>query len=222
MKKTLIILSLCCISVLVQAQDFGKTLITGSIGYSTYKAESTISSNSGSENSRFSFYPKIGFFVSPRVAVGLAAGLETYSSPQNVGIIVNGQYESITLDQKSRSYDVGPFVRVYQALGSKAAFFGQANAYYRYGKSEYEDAPNAPGLSSTSKGGGVNLSPGFVFFPTDKIGLEFTMGTIGYSQLKSESEGSSAEYKSKSFDANLGLSSVTLGVSLYLGRTAAE
>ena len=76
--------------------------------------------------------------------------------------------------------------------------------------------------TNTQKGGGLNLQPGIVFFPTNTIGVEATVGNIGYSSFKSETENSDFSSKSSGFSANFGLSSVFFGISLYLGRTATE
>ena len=215
--------TLCGTSVFAFAQDFGKALVTGSFGYHTTKTEgnSPNPNNSDYKLTTFHVSPKIGFFISPKVAVGFSAGLETRSTLQNRAAPVNGQFDYYITTDKTHSYDAGPFVRIYQAIGSRAAFFGQAAAYYSYGKSKYEGETNFIS-TSTSKGGGVSIAPGFVFFPSSLIGLEFTMGNIGYSRTKTEYENSGDTYTNKGFNAGFGFNNLTLGISLYLGRTASE
>ncbi|RNI32219.1 hypothetical protein EFA69_02515 [Rufibacter immobilis] len=225
MKKLFIIAALLGSATLSHAQDFGKTLITGAVSYSSSKTENG-DTNFDSKNSTFSLNPKVGFFVSPRFAIGVSAGYESRSTPQLINLpIYNGNgYNTayVQIDYETKTFNVGPFVRLYQPVGNKAAFFGQANAYYSSGKSEYEDTPNVTFSTYSNKGGGVSLAPGFVFFPTNTLGLELTMGNIGYTMMKSEPEGSDSSTKTSSFNANLGLSSVSLGVSLYLGRSVSE
>ncbi|RNI26887.1 outer membrane beta-barrel protein [Rufibacter latericius] len=222
MKKLFIAAVLCSTPIWAFAQDFGKTLISGSASYSSSKTESNFSDDN-QKNHRFAINPKVGFFVSPNWAMGLSAGYESSTSPSPAIVLVNGNYINLLVDYDSHSYTAGPFVRYYKAMGNKAAFFGQASANYIYVKSEYEELPvNYISTPSTNKGGEVNITPGFVFFPSNTIGLEFMMGTIGYSQMKYGTDGSDYSSKSNSFNASFGLSSLSLGLSLYLGRTTAE
>ncbi len=125
-------------------------------------------------------------------------------------------------ENTQNEYSVGPFIRLYKPIGNRVAFFGQGSAYYSFGKSKYESTyPNSTPSTTPYKELGVNLSPGLVFFPTQTLGLEVTLGKAGYYSSKSEPE-DSEPFKSRGFDVAFGLSNVSLGISLYLGRTAAE
>ncbi|KAA3440326.1 hypothetical protein [Rufibacter hautae] len=223
MKRTLIILILCGASALANAQNFGKTLISGSVNFTSSKNNFNQSAGQEAKINSFSINPQVGFFLSPIVALGVSATYTrgTYSSsyptnyPDNVPR--NISYTSI-----SNSYSGGPFVRVYKSITPKFGFFGHGTGYYTYSKSKTEHEDDfVQTTPSIGKGGGVSINPGVVFFPTNTIGVEATLGRIGYSSHKTESEGYTP-IDSSGFEANLGLSTFTLGISLYLGRTASE
>src|SRR5687767_5830997 len=74
MKKLLLLLALCGASSLTFAQDFGKTLISGSINYHQEKHDSNSDFFHPIKESTFSFNPKLGFFLSPNLALGVLAG----------------------------------------------------------------------------------------------------------------------------------------------------
>jgi hypothetical protein len=225
MKKLLLLIALCSTPSLLFAQDFGKTLITGSISFSTEKQSTPGTNLQEQTRNTFSIRPQVGFFVSPAIAVGISAGYaREYYRHLNSNYYYQGIGYNIPTEWTGNYYSAGPFVRMYTSITPKIAFFGHAEAYYQTGKSvserDFSNLPPDPSISGdmteysiTQKDGGFKLQPGIVFFPTN---------TIGYSSSKSEMEGSNSSSKSSGFSANFGLSSVSLGISLYLGRTASE
>jgi hypothetical protein len=236
MKKSLLLLIwLCSTSSLLFAQDFGKTLVTGSISFSTEKHSISMGNLQEQTRNTFSIRPQVGFFVSPSVAVGVSAGYtrEYFSDPYSNPYYYQGSTYDIPVEWTTNQYSAGPFLRIYTSITPKIAFFGHGEAYYQTGKTvsdrDFSNLPPSPNItwdttepSFTQKGGGFKLQPGIVFFPTNTIGIEATVGNVGYFSSKSETEGSNYSSKSSGFNANFGLSSVSLGISLYLGRTASE
>jgi len=111
-------------------------------------------------------------------------------------------------------------------LGDKVAFYGQLASGYQYSKqTTTADNPNLYSSRSTTQSGFAAFTPGVVFFPTNKLGLEVTVGSISYYRGKQNSRNSAPNYNNStshgttsSFGANFGISQLALGASLYLGK----
>ncbi|GGK73894.1 hypothetical protein GCM10011405_22430 [Rufibacter glacialis] len=195
-------------------------LVSGSLGYNQHKNESGQNVNIPVKTSNLDVSPKIAFFTSPNLALGISAGYNrnvykaatrVYSSTEDFEIV---DYKGI-----NNQYSVGPFVRLYKPVANKFAFFGQGSTLYEYSKSKNDLALSEPTIH---KGGRIDIAPGLVFFPSNIIGIELTMGSFGYSTLKSGNENSGNYQKNSNFYSGFNLSNSTLGISFYLGRTASE
>ncbi len=209
-----------------QAQiSVGTKLLTGSIGYSR-KSESVNSSYASQPEKlvedRFRFAPSVGYFVADNLAVGFTGGL-----------LINRKHEarfrdssglvSIRFEEKNRTLSGGLFGRYYKFLGEKVAMYGQLgtsyqNTYYStifYSNSGYTKPGRSEGLSA-------NLSPGLVFFPTSRIGLELAIRGASYNRSTFHytvgNSSSPQKNTSSNLDFGLGLDDLNLGISLYLGR----
>lgn len=212
MKKLTLLITFCSLSVLSYAQDFGRTLVSGSFSYSSGESEADPSS----EGHSFGLSPKVGWFVNPRLAVGAQMGYTNSKSK------LTYSFEPYEMESKFNSFSAGPFVRAYQPVGEQFSFFAEASASYSQGKGTSFSSYRNEEYTSKTKGGNVSLSPGIVFFPSNQIGLELVFGRLGYSKSKAEYEGSDVTNKYSEFSANFGLSNTSVGISFYLGRGASE
>jgi hypothetical protein len=106
-------------------------------------------------------------------------------------------------------------------LGDKVAFYGQLGAGYNntYSVSK-TDYPGYSDQTNRKDGYYASLSPGFVLFPTENIGLELSVGGMGYYHLADTKKDNENRFRTvdTSFNFRFGLSSLHLGASYYLGR----
>lgn len=214
MKNLILITLFCFTSSLVSAQDFGKTLLSGSIGYSSSNDQS--SNSIEIKSNQFQISPKYGVFVTPNLVIGALAAYTSQSMDYPQSSYDGTNFQFWTYERRNNSFSVGPFARLYHPISQHFAFFGQGLATFNYGKEKFSQALPSPSESSY-KGGNISLSPGVVFFPSNTIGVELSLGNLGYNYQKSNND---SEYNS--FNLGFGLSTATVGISLYLGRIGAE
>ncbi|WBO84203.1 hypothetical protein [Hymenobacter yonginensis] len=204
----------------------GTVLLGGNVGYSSSKEEYSPSSLGSSSSERtqreFRFSPSVGYFVADNLAVGLIADLQTNKTKQPYTEYDQGVPSTYRFESTGSYKSIGPFVRYYKMIGEKAGFYGQLAGGYRTGRSRSEsNAPFFEGSDGKYRGSYANLTPGFVFFPTPKIGLELTSGSIGYYNNKNTQEPTrqriGQDNKSSGFGAYFGLQNLNIGASIYLG-----
>ncbi|MBA9078477.1 hypothetical protein [Rufibacter quisquiliarum] len=209
MKKTVLALVLWAAAFTGRSQNLSGALLSGSLKYSTQTIKPGNSFSDDTELSSFSISPSIGFFISNSIALGGALSYSNGDTRQSIP-----GYGSTVLN--SEMLAIGPFLRYYKLLGTRAAFFGQATGAYVTGSQGSED--NEVSVSGAAFG----VAPGFVFFPTTKIGLELVLGGFTYQSLEYEQTDFGFSQTENNLDFNLGLNNLTLGITFYLGRAAKE
>jgi hypothetical protein len=230
MKKIVFLVLLLASSFLkVQAQiSKGTILAGGNIGYNQVNNEikstgPSIPSGSSKQelNSRsVSFNPSAGLFLADNLAFGLTLGINDSKTTQPY----YDQNRTIEQGTRATSFSAAPFLRYYYLPSETFGFYGQLTAGYSYQRIRYEtDQANIPNQTSKSNGGFASITPAFVFFPTPKLGLELTAGSISYYRFRNNSENSPSSQTvntstNSNFGANFGLSNLTLGASYYIGR----
>ncbi|MBG8554478.1 outer membrane beta-barrel protein [Hymenobacter guriensis] len=220
MRRSFLFLLLLSSGGAVQAQiSAGTTLLSGAINYSSRKQEATTGAFGTppppTKESQFSFSPTAGYFVADNLALGL---MLTVSSGQ----VNRVDYDSYTGRYREQEINfhglaVGPMVRYYKFLGDNFAFYGQVGAGYSSSGSEMEGSP----IETSNKGVYAALTPGLVYFPVPKVGLEVTLNGIRYASLKEKTDygnNNTQEITNTGFDFGLGVEDVNLGISFYLGR----
>jgi hypothetical protein len=130
--------------------------------------------------------------------------------------------------QNSQGLGISPFARYYNFIGEKLAFFGQAAVgFNKYTQKNIDhDLYGNTQTPLTSKGLTAILMPGLSYFPTPRMGLQFSMGYLDYSKIVSEGRntdpqsGVSTQVQNtqKSFTANFGLSKATIGINFFLSK----
>ncbi|AYA38041.1 hypothetical protein D3Y59_13920 [Hymenobacter oligotrophus] len=194
----------------------GTVLLGGSAAYSRSSsgAEPILPNTSGTESNRrsVSFGPQAGYFISDNLALGINAALDA------------DKYQATEEDtRRFLELSVGPFVRYYKMFGeSQFGLVGTLGAGYRENWDKYKATD--PRFNYHGRGGYAEFTPGVVYFPVPKVGIEASFGNIGYSYFRNKQEQPSnsrverQEFTSRSFAANLSLRNFALGASLYLGR----
>lgn len=169
MKKLILSIALLSsIALTTQAQtDQGQYIVGGSVSFNTFKsdAEGAKSTNS------FSIVPSVGYFVSDNIAVGTGIGYAT----------------SKTTSRKNEAFVVAPFGRHYIPVAESFKFFSQLSVPMAFGTEKSVDNDmNVGDKTGSSTSIGVALSPGFAFYPSGKIGIEFSLNGIAYENYRVE------------------------------------
>lgn len=188
MKKLL--LSLVAVSAFAfstQAQtEKGKIIVGGNVAFETKKSDAA----GAKSNSNFQIVPSVGYFVANNFAVGTGVG---YSYAKTVG---NATFNGV----QNQAFVVSPFGRYYANLSESFKFFGQLSVPMEFGKDKAVDADGKVGAkTATTTEIGVALSPGFAFYPTKKIGIEFALNGLNYNNLRKE-DGNGDKIKGAGYD----------------------
>jgi hypothetical protein len=180
--------------------------------------------------SGFNFTPQLGLFVADRLAVGVVGGTTTSKRIDNRTESFNGSSGVVyKYTYRNTTVSVGPFVRYYTMLMENLGFYGQlSGGYQRQTNKNSSDTRGQNGpqnytYEDKATGGYGNLTPGFVYFPTKKIGLELTLGSLAYSKVNSKQQNGqllpgSSEGSSSDFGANFSLQNLAIGASFHLGN----
>ena len=211
----------------------GTISLGGSIGYSQFSSNSnTAYSGSGNLNSNFFsetkghyFYlsPVASYFVADNLAIGLAFG---FSNGTRVEDAVSNP--ALTTVQHIRytavSLRAGAFGQYYKMLNTQFGLTGRLGAGYQRLNENRDGYNDANGITNyftgtnTSAGYYADLTPGIVFFPVPKFGLNASLGSLGFSHYsltdsRNDTNGGSQSRgdKNNSFTANFGLDAFQLG-----------
>lgn len=211
MKKfTLITLLFTGMVLSLSAQtDKGKWLVGASIG--VYSDTEQANPNADKvKTSEMYFQPSISYFISDDLAVGL--------------LFASGSYKmqtASTVDEKSSSMLVAPSLRYYMPIGGNHfKFFGQLLVPFGTDKTTVASGADVDVKTQLM---GVNLMPGFAFFPSSKISIEMSLGSIGFQTTKT------GDAKSTNINVSMlgqevysdgftGLGYPTIGFKLHLGK----
>ncbi|RFP64872.1 hypothetical protein D0N36_11885 [Hymenobacter lapidiphilus] len=223
MKKALLgafLLSAGALSAQAQISA-GTKLLTGSIGYSQQKQETSSPIIRGQrldvKYKQFNFNPSGGYFVADNLALGITGGLYLAASQNYNYALSLGQVQKE--ERKTRALSGGIFGRYYKFLGDKFALYGQLGGGYQnvYNSNSPDVAAPYP-ITSRQWGLYANLLPGIVFFPVDKLGLELALRGVRYGHVKTAYGQNGLRTTDSSFNFGFGLNDLNLGISLYLGR----
>lgn len=202
MKKVILSIALLSgIAFATQAQtEKGKFIVGGNVSYNTVK--STMEGAKASHN--FSIVPSAGYFVSDNIAVGTGIGYQTSKSA----------VESST--GKQDAFVVAPFGRHYTQVAEKFKFFSQLSVPMAFGTTKATDSDLKVGSKTGSSTQiGVALSPGFAYYPSSKIGIEFALNGIAYNNYKLEDGDGKKVAGSDSFSIGTDFFNPRIGIQFH-------
>jgi len=199
MKKLL--LSLVAVAGLVYGANAqtekGKVILGGSVGFNSTKVEGAAKSDVS-----FNIIPSVGYFVSNNFAIGTGVGY-TYNK-QVSGLIQN------------EAFVVAPFGRYYVGLSDQFKFFGQLSVPMAFGSNKVVAANGDTGAKVASTTSiGVNVAPGFAFFPTKRIGIEVSVNGLGYQNFQAKNEATGNKIITNSFGLEADTFAPKLGVMFH-------
>ena len=164
MKKLILFTSAILFAVTVNAQtEKGQFLVGGQVNYLSEKSDA----DNAKATQSFNIVPNVGYFVSDNIAVGTGIGYEYSKTPGNNA-------------RKDQAFVVSPFGRYYVGNNSQFKFFTQLSVPLAFGNVKVADNGDDFSKVGSSTSIGVNLAPGFAFFPTSRIGIEFALNGISY------------------------------------------
>ncbi|MCX2476718.1 outer membrane beta-barrel protein [Pedobacter sp. MC2016-05] len=175
----------------------GKVILGGNVGFNSTKVEGAAKSDVS-----FSVVPSVGYFVDNNFAIGTG-----------VGYNYNKQVSENSLNQ---AFVVAPFGRYYVGLSEQFKFFGQLSVPMAFGNNKIvnDNGDTGARVASTTSIG-VNIAPGFAFFPTKRIGIEVSVNGLGYNNLNVKNEITGGEVSSNSFGLEANTFAPKLGVQFH-------
>ena len=175
----------------------GSMTLGGNFGYSSSKSEGFYGVYTSSS---FQVSPKAGYFIMDNLEVGLGFGISTGKSG------LDGFDPT-----KTNSFSVGPYARYYKFTSNdRFAFTGALGFSFGSGKSSTGNSENKTGSM------GISIAPGFVYFLTERWGLDFQLNGIGFSSYDPNKDVDNNNQKEFTF--NISSLSPTLGFRYYISK----
>lgn len=218
-KKCLLLLPviMCCWSSLAFGQfDKGTKTAGGGVGFRSVNQENpnnwfrqsdgSYSQYSSTMRSR-SFFLSLqgGYLLEENLEVGGNLGLSAASNRGKSGFYPDSKSSSTV-------FSVGPYVRIYNPITDVVGLFAQAGFTAGLGGGTSND------VSIKVRTFEAGLRPGVILMVNENLGLETTIGFVGYNYNASGPKDDYAEGRTtyNSFDFRFDLSTVRFGLRLYL------
>lgn len=180
------------------------TIATSSIGFAQSKTEGfnkndlflsgslaiSSSSTGDQKETSFEFNPRVGYFISDNVAIGVQAGVGGSK----------GKLASTTVSDES-SFTAGAFARYYTSPAKK--FSGIFNLGFNYFSNDDKIAK----IKTT--GFDLAFSPGLNYFLSNHFAIEASYGKLGFATSKSDVSGSKP---TNVIELDLNLTTVSFGL----------
>ncbi|MBC5772668.1 outer membrane beta-barrel protein [Pontibacter sp. KCTC 32443] len=219
MKKLLAVAIFGLVSTGAFAQTTqGSIVVSGSVNLSKNSDDVGNPFNSQRANlevTTLAISPRVGFMIKDGIEVGAAFNYGHEKSDYRV----DQSYSDYIRNSKKNVIGLGVYLQKYFMLSEKVAVTGMGTAGFNTGKTKLESGDATLWKSETeSKEYYVAIEPGITFFPTEKIGISATFGSLFYNKLEEEPD--SENGKSTYTDFGLDLSNRTLGIgfSYYISR----
>lgn len=207
MKKLLFLIAIFLVAYKANAQtEAGNFMIGGNVYFNTSK----VNNSPSSKQTSFAIYPSAGYFISKNLAIGTGIG---YShNKYNINMAGGGTY-SFSVIKEHQVY-ISPFARYYVDIAEQFKLFGQFSVPISFGKTT-DDATAAATNGQTTHAYGVALAPGIAFFPSKRIGIEFSVNGIGYTHNSTKFPDNTDNTSSDQFSFDVNLFAPRLGIQFY-------
>lgn len=187
----------------------GKWLVGASFGAGSSKTDNAGAIN---KNSYLTFQPAVSYFIQDDLALGVVLGVGSWKTT----------IASVD-DLKMSTLFVAPSVRYYMPITERFKFFGLLLVPIG---SEKQTLLNGAAVDLKTQVMGVELIPGFAFFPSRKISIEMNLGALSFQTQKTGDVktnilgvsmlGENIFPGSSTFST--GASAAILGVKFHLGK----
>lgn len=232
MKKILLLLMAITVTHIAFSQiNKGAILLEGNINFYETKTEDEFFVNFSSgvydyKSTFFAVNPKIGFFTSETILVGIGLNYE------HVGYRYKTTFDGVTFStrtEKSNLYFINPYIKKFIPIKDKLFLTLTGNAFIGLGKVKYtdeEDGAEDFEIKNDQIAFRVNVSPGVTYFLSPQWALTASFGQLFYNYKKEElSEELGLSNQPKNVDTTYGVSFQfnTFGVGVqYLLRNKSE
>lgn len=192
--------------------------ISGST-YDTYNTEKNFNGN---------VYLNAGYFLSNNFAIGGIVGFGKNTYNRDYTYLVTDHVFQETI---SKSYTTGIFARYNHMIRqSKFGLFFELDNTYSWGNLDDKSttysnntAPNIKKSKEKSNTFKVGLIPGLMYFVTNRLSIETSIGDISYSSVVTKDQlQQSNVLKNNQFNADFSMATVYFGLTFYLGGSKTE
>ena len=205
----------------------GSLSIGGQLGLSTsssvdtYRSGSISQSYIGPSRTTFIILPQAQYFIIERLSIGLAMGVSSSSLLYTDSSRSNRGYT-----ETSTEFIAKPFARYYYMFdsGNRVGVFGQFGIPLAFGSRVLDSRNGTSSVTYTSPYSrfGVEVSTGFIFFPSARIGIEASFGNIlGFNLYTIESDLGTSKSTSSTLKVdifNFNTMALNFGLMYYFGR----
>jgi hypothetical protein len=175
MKNWSSVIIIICIPALCIAQpEKGMFLFSGNVTFQKNADNGAINVTTNNIK-QIQFLPYAGYFISPRIALGMLANYSRNESDFNS---ITQLTPSKTVQQ---SFVAGPFIRYYHPITEKFFFFAQGDLTFGKGKGNilFDQGLATNGtITSTS----IAVRPGVSYFISKRWAVELILGSLMYSK----------------------------------------
>ncbi len=197
--------------------DQGAFYLGGSLMVSSsavkYKSNST--TVDGPKTFSFGIDPKVGFFMADNLMIGAGVGFNMSTMKQE-GVDPGDPDETkLTVSE----FHIMPLARYYIKPWENTAFFIQGGIPVAFGKEKDEVTNGGTTVSEEAKitAFGVHINPGLVYWATDAVCLEVTVGELSYMSETAKTGSGDSEVKTinSGFDLNFNPAYFSFGVGFH-------
>lgn len=211
MKKPIGTLIFCLLSIASIAQTTqGSISLGGALGIQTDKEEffDTDDGEYEMKTTTIFFAPTAGYFIADGMELGLSLGLS--SRKQKIDLSDGDDVDLPTVNETA----FGPYFKYYMFTSNeKFAFTLNASLLFGFTKTSPDEGDDLKGKSLQ-----FTVSPGFTYFFTDKIGLDFELQGIGFRSEDPNTDSDAENDKDTSLIIGVSSFSPSLGFKYYFGR----
>ncbi len=168
----------------------GDVFISGSVGFGSEKTGDF-------KTNEFNFSPRVGYFVSENIALGVALGYSSVTADEEFAGL--GIFET-----KTTAFEVGAFGRYYFMPSNQFSLFTQLGVNYGTAKLEVDSEE-----VSKVNGFNVEFAPGVSYFISEHFALEASFGILSYTTVKPDADDADS---TNTFQFGLDMSDINLGL----------
>ncbi|MDX2197149.1 MAG: outer membrane beta-barrel protein [Cytophagales bacterium] len=217
-----IISSLLLISTLQAQLSSGTIAVGGAFGIQlgSSSAKSGTVSADGPSSFNFIILPSGQYFISPQIGIGMQLGYGVSSTSQK-----SAGSNPIESGTSSSQLVISPYARYYKSLSEEGRFYFFAQGAFGL---TLESGSTKSGNITTDQPGSttitVGFSPGIMFFPAKKIGLDATLGNVLAFRSKSTTQKASGSIPESSTSQttidlfNVNSLGFTFGLHYFFGK----
>ncbi|MGB1247667.1 MAG: outer membrane beta-barrel protein [Chitinophagales bacterium] len=213
MKKVQVLLIAIVVATMAFAQpEKGNIYLGGNlnIGFGGSKTEVGSTSTDGPKTFNFGISPKVGYFISDKLSVGLDLGYNMNSSKLEV--------DPTTTTTTSSMIGTGVFARYHIFPVEKFGFFFEGNVGASFGgnNTKTETSGTTNEYKKSLFGINAGISPGLAIYFSKKVAFEAQYGFLGFTSTTETDDNGAEDVKDTQggFGLNVNPSSFKFGVSV--------